>query len=79
MSEIWLLKVSWSTDMSPTASSDTTAGATAVPGTGAVGEGCTRGGVVAGWAGRAIPGTQPAHPRTLYLVIFSHKAIPTAK
>ena len=63
--------------MSPTACSDTTAGATSVPGTGMVGEGCTRGGVsgvgswVGGWEG--YTGTQPQPSQGPIFSIFKVK------
>ena len=41
-------------------------------------------GVYPGWCGWVVregyyPGTLPSHPRTPILVIFSHRALPTAK
>ena len=45
---------------------------------GAVGR-CTRGGGDTVGPEGAIPGTQPDHPRTPYLVYSEVKALPTAK
>ena len=79
MSEIWALKVSRATDLSPTTIFSLGAGG---PGHSRMStgwrEGCTRGG--AGWVpGRAIPVPRPVPAISPYSVIFSLKALPTAK
>ena len=74
-----LLKVSWSTDLSPTALLGTADPCTEMYTCGGVG-----GGVYPGWgygrvAGRAIPVPHPQPSQDPYFIIFSLKALPTAK
>ena len=72
-------KVSWATDLSPTASFTQCHGAATRRLAMQVGEGCTRGGEDWGGPGGVLPGYYQGPTQDPYLAIFSLRTLPMAK